>query len=129
MTPQMQMLVAILGGGTTVGVVFSFIQFLMTRHDRKKCNDDEMRKNVLGMKEQLQKFIEEIDELKEDDLTLLHDRIYQAYNYTKNCESISVIGRANIDYLFARYNKRGGNHKAHLMYEQIKNIQVVNDDE
>jgi hypothetical protein len=129
MNPILQMICAVLA----TGGVFTFIEFLIRRKDRKNNSTVKLEKDLKQIASNLNIVTKEVNELREDDLTLLHDRIYQAYRYASTQSmvlgKISLEERANIDYLSDRYQKRGGNHKANLMYEKIKKIPVEDIDD
>lgn len=67
----------------------------------------------------------ELDDSKETERVILHDRIWQSFRFFSDKDEISVEDRANIDYLYAEYKKKKGNHKAQIMYEYIKTIPVI----
>lgn len=136
LTPPEQMMIGILGGGTLVGAIFSFIQFLINRKDKKRNATAILEKDISEMKKDLKALTNEmkenqknlkyeLNENREDAIVMMHDRIYQAFNHLKDLPEISVEDKCNIDYLWDRYNGRGGNHKAELMYQQICKIPVV----
>lgn len=53
LTPPMQILVAILGGGSLVGVIMAFVQFMITRNDRKKMDKDSSNSEIIELIEKL----------------------------------------------------------------------------
>ena len=119
-SPPIQMIIAVI---TSTGL-FTFIQFLITRHDKKKNNICDLQASVQKLEKVIQDVTKELDEAREDTLTMLHDRLYQIYNYLEVKQEISLEQKTNWDYLFKRYSDRGGNHKAFLMDDVIKQMPI-----
>ena len=121
MTPIEQMIVTVLCSSGATGLVFKLIEYFTNRHDKKSGCNKEMKNDIektqndiTDIKKMLEDLVGEVNELKEDDIVVLHDRIYQAFNYMKKLPNITVPDRANVDYLADRYFNRGGNHDADL---------------
>ena len=119
-SPPIQMIIAVI---TSTGL-FTFIQFLITRYDKKKNNICDLQVNVQKLEKAVQDVTKELDEAREDTLTMLHDRLYQIYDYLEVKQEISLEQKTNWDYLFKRYSDRGGNHKAFLMDDVIKQMPI-----
>lgn len=113
-------LVGVLGGGG----LLELIKYLIQRRDEKKNNGKTMKDSIREIRENVAAMKAELDELKEDDGALLHDRIYALFNELKDKEILTVEERANVDYLWERYSRRGFNHKGNLMYKKICEIPV-----
>lgn len=121
MTPFEQMIVAVLSSGAVTGAVIKLIEYLIHRHDKKKQRGiAKMESDVTAIKVSIDKLIGEIKELQETDIVLLHDRIYQVFYHLDQQSDIDVEDSANLDYLHDRYAALGGNHRAEIMYQQIK---------
>lgn len=115
------MIIAVLSSGAFTGGIIKLIEFLFRRHDKKKKRGiSKMETDVAEIKVNMDKLIEEIKDLKDTDIVLLHDRIYQAFYHLNQQPDIDVEDSANIDYLYERYSSLGGNHMAEIMYKQIK---------
>ena len=71
----------------------------------------------------------DIDELREDFLVIMHDRIYNIFKQVSKQENISVREKSNLDYLYERYEKRFGNHDAKNYYDLICKMQIVPDED
>ena len=71
----------------------------------------------------------DIDELREDFLVIMHDRIYNIFKQVSKQENISVREKSNLDYLYERYKKRFGNHDAKNYYDLICKMQIVPDED
>lgn len=119
-SPPIQIIIAVI---TSTGL-FTFIQFLIIRHDKKKNNICGLQASVQKLEKAIQDVTKELDEAREDTLTMLHDRLYQMYDYLEVKQEISLEQKTNWDYLFKRYSDRGGNHKAFLMDDVVKQIPV-----
>lgn len=115
-----QMIITVI---TSTGL-FTFIQFLISRHDKKKNNICDLQVSVQKLEKATQDVTKELDEAREDTLTMLHDRLYQIYDYLEVKQEISLEQKTNWDYLFKRYSDRGGNHKAFLMDDVIKQMPI-----
>ena len=113
-------LVGVLGGGG----LLELIKYLIQRRDEKKNNGKTMKDSIREIRENVAAMRAELDELKEDDGALLHDRIYALFSELKDKEILTVEERANVDYLWERYSRRGFNHKGNLMYKKICEIPV-----
>lgn len=113
-------LVGVLGGGG----LLELIKYLIQRRDEKKNNGRTMKDSIREIRENVAAMKAELDELKADDGALLHDRIYALFNELKDKEMLTVEERANVDYLWERYSRRGFNHKGNLMYKKICEIPV-----
>lgn len=118
-------LVGVLGGGG----LLELIKYLIQRRDEKKNNGRTMKDSIKEIRENVAAMKAELDELKEDDGALLHDRIYALFNELKDKEMLTVEERANVDYLWERYSRRGFNHKGNLMYKKICEIPVEFEEE
>lgn len=118
-------LVGVLGGGG----LLELIKYLIQRRDEKKNNGKTMKDSIREIRENVAAMRAELDELKEDDGALLHDRIYALFNELKDKETLTVEERANVDYLWERYSRRGFNHKGNLMYKKICEIPVEFEEE
>jgi len=125
MTPVEQMIAAVLCSSG----LMELIKYLIGRHDKKNNCEDELKKAIEEMRENISELAEEAANQKQDTIVMMHDRIYQALVYFEGKESLTVTDRANIDYLAERYFARGGNHKAELMYDIICKIPVVDNGE
>jgi len=112
------MLMTILCGILGASGLWKFIEYLISRRDRRKGKGVEADLQVI--KTDLAKLVTELEELKEDDIVMMHDRIYQAFKFFADKDDITTEDRANIDYLYERYRARGGNHEAVSYYEVIK---------
>ena len=134
MDPTQQMIITVITSTSVTGAVTGLVRYFIDRHDRKsgrmaklELDIEEIRKNLESISNVLSDLVEEMKSLKEDDIVLLHDRIYQALTYLSKFKEINLIDRCNVDYIHERYQANGGNHKEELMYELIKKIPVVDD--
>ena len=123
MTPAQEMIATVIVGILGGGGLLELIKYLFQRYDEKKkkytvkTSIKEIRENVADLKN-------EVAELKEDNGALMHDRVYALFDELKDKDTLTVEDRANVDYLWERYSKRGFNHKGELMYNKIIEIPV-----
>jgi len=78
----------------------------------------EIRTDIKGIREDL-------DESKEAERVLLHDRLWQLFHFFQDKDEISVEDRANVEYLWDEYKKKQGNHEAEVYYEYIESLNVI----
>lgn len=95
------------------------------QREKEAARRAEEEKTMAEIRAALDELKKELADNKEDVIVLMHDRIYQAFRYLSQQESITADDKANIDYLWQRYSARGGNHKAEVLYEVIDKIPVV----
>lgn len=107
--------------------LFLFLQFLITRHDGKKGWKNTVSRELAELKhctgstaKEVDKIVSRSEEAEETSRVILHDRIWQMYRYLLPQDEISVEDKANLDYMFGEYSKLGGNHKAEIMYNEIR---------
>lgn len=92
---------------------------------KKDRGQARIAREINEVSESLKSLRTDLEAAEETDRVLLHDRIWQSFRFFSGKEEISVEDRANIDYLYEEYKKKGGNHKAKVMYEYIKTIPVT----
>ena len=124
MTPAEEMFATVIVGILGGGGLLELIKYLFQRHDEKKNGSRSMRSSIKEIRENVAELKDEVSELKEDDGAIMHDRIFSEFNRLKDKDQLSVEDRANIDYLWERYSKRGFNHKGEILYEKICEIPV-----
>lgn len=95
------------------------IQEILSKVDSCNC---EKIKDLKGVKE-------DIDELREDFLVIMHDRIYNIFKQVSTKQTIIVREKSNLDYLYERYKKRFGNHDAKNYYDLICKMKIVADED
>lgn len=120
MDPTWQIVVAILTSSTVTGVIIKIIEVIADAKSKKK---KEAREALIKHTEQVDELLEdlksELDDLREDNLVIMHDRIYAMFKKFENADTITASDRSNLDYLYERYTKRHGNHDAELLYNII----------
>jgi hypothetical protein len=125
MTPTQELIatvmVGILGGGGSLEI----IKYLIQRHDDKKKGNRSLKSSIAEIRENVADLKNEVQELKEDDGAIMHDILYSEFNRLTQQETITVEDRANVDYLWQRYSKRGFNHKGEILYKKICEIPVI----
>ena len=125
MTPAQEMIATVMVGILGGGGLLELITWLIQRHDEKKNKKYTVRSSLKEIRENVAELKDEVNELKEDDGAIMHDRIYAEFNRLKDKDEITVEDRANLDYLWERYSRRGFNHKGNLMYKKICEIPVT----
>ena len=125
MTPEQEMIVTVMVGILGGGGLLELIKYLLQRHDEKKNGNNSIKSSIKEIRENVADLKNEVNELKEDDGAIMHDRIYEQFNKLKDQETLTVQDRANIDYLWERYSKRGFNHKGEILYQKICEIPVT----
>jgi hypothetical protein len=103
-----QILIAIVGSNA----LFTFVQFLITRHDN--------RKNALSKHERAQNAM--LIGLGHDKLLYLTDKFVQR-------GGITLKERRNLDYLYKPYHEAGGNGDCQIGYEACEKLPTLSDEE
>ncbi len=103
-----QILVAIIGSNA----LFTFVQFLITRHDNAR--------NALSQHEKAQNDM--LIGLGHDKLLYLTDKFVQR-------GGITLKERRNLDYLYKPYHAAGGNGDCQIGYEACEKLPTLSDEE
>ncbi len=103
-----QILAAIIGSNA----LFTFVQFLITRHDNTK--------NALSQHEKAQNDM--LIGLGHDKLLYLTDKFVQR-------GGITLKERRNLDYLYKPYHAAGGNGDCQIGYEACEKLPTLSDEE
>ena len=103
-----QILVAIIGSNA----LFTFVQFLITRHDNAK--------NALSQHKKAQNDM--LIGLGHDKLLYLTDKFVQR-------GGITLKERRNLDYLYKPYHAAGGNGDCQIGYEACEKLPTLSDEE
>lgn len=121
-----QIIIAILTSSAFTGLLVKILEIIVDANSKKK---KEAREAILKHNENvdklLDKFQDELTDLKDDNLVILHDRIYAMFKKFEKQDTLTASDRSNLDYLFERYSKRGGNHDAEILYKIIIEKPVV----
>lgn len=128
-----KIVLALMSSSAFTGLVIELIREVRKYFERKnntglhKLETDikEMREDYSRIAKDIKEIRTDLDAGRETEKVLLHDRLWQAFRLFQDAEQISVEDRANIDYLYAEYKKKNGNHKAKVMYEYIIQIPVT----
>ena len=105
---ELEIILAVIGSNA----VFSFIQFLISRHDRKKNHISENDKNQSDM----------ILGLGHDKLLFLTDKFVSR-------GVITMKEKRNLDYLYKPYEKMGGNGDCKIGYDACQELRIVSEEE
>lgn len=115
-----QIIIAILTSSAFTGLLVKILEIIVDAKSKKK---KEAREALIKHTEQVDELLEdlksELDDLREDNLVIMHDRIYAMFKKFENADTITASDRSNLDYLYERYTKRHGNHDAELLYNII----------
>lgn len=126
MSPTWQIIIAILSSSAFTGVLLKIIEIVAERTNRKKKEEKEaILEHNRQVDEALTSFKSELDDLREDNLVMMHDRIYAMFKKFEHADTITASDKANLDYLWERYSKRNGNHDAEILYKIIDEKPVV----
>ena len=121
-------ILTILGSSAITGTVIKLIEWLVDRFGAGRKKRQQLDQTVESLTKAVGRLSPEIDELRRDNLVIMHDRIYQVLRNAMMQKSLTVSEKANIDYLYERYKKRGGNHNAEVMYAVISSLPIVSDE-
>lgn len=126
MNPTWQIIIAILTSSAFTGLLVKILEIIVDAKSKKK---KEEREALIKHTEQVDALLEdlksELDDLREDNLVIMHDRIYAMFKKFENADTVTTSDRANLDYLYERYIKRHGNHDAEILYSIIIEKPVV----
>ncbi len=133
----------VLGGG-----FFAFLQFMITRHDKKRNEVEELRKEFAESKEKSQEAFDEIRKIllemqKEDKkqkelleaqghelLGLAHDKLVYLTGCYVERGAITLKELATLKSLYIPYhNELGGNGDGQAGYEACSDLKVVSEQE
>jgi len=122
-----EIVAAILTSSAFTTLVLELVRELRRAIDKRKNQGfSKLEQDVCNIAEDLAAMKEDIENRKEIDNVLLHDRLWQAFRFFSDKDAISVEDRANIDYLYDAYT---GNHKAEIMYKYICSLPIIPDTE
>ena len=105
---ETQIILAIIGSNA----LFAFIQFLISRSDKKKNHISQNDKNQSDM----------ILGLGHDKILFLTDKFVQR-------GVITIKEKRNLDYLYKPYEKMGGNGDCKIGYDACQKLRIVSDEE
>lgn len=126
MDPTWQIVVAILTSSAFTGVLVKIIEVVADATNKKKREARQaMLEHQQKVDDALQEVESELNALREDNLVIMHDRIYAMFKKFENADTITASDKANLDYLYERYTKRKGNHDAEILYNIIDEKPVV----
>lgn len=73
--------------------------------------------------------IQQDEQNRQVDCSILRDRIIQSYKYHKGKGEITALDYENLNELFNQYFARGGNHLVSKIFEDFKQFKVNLDDD
>lgn len=133
----MNTIVMILTSSGGTALLIKLIDILQDKFSEKRKSEKETIQEILSKVnscncekiKDLKGVKEDIDELREDFLVIMHDRIYNIFKQVSTKQTITVREKSNLDYLYERYKKRFGNHDAKNYYDLICKMKIVADED
>lgn len=126
MDPVWQIIIAILTSSAFTGIIVKLIEVIADANSKKK---KEAREAILEHNKKVDKLLDklqdELIDLKDDNLVILHDRIYAMFKKFEKQDTLTASDRSNLDYVYERYSNRGGNHDAKILYNLITEKPVI----
>lgn len=128
-----EIIVAVATSSAFTGLLVEVVRTIRRAIDKRKNKGlAKLEKDVNSIRQQTiataGKIVEIQNELatqKRTNLVLLHDRIWDVFARNHDKEYVSVEDKANLEYLFDEYQRRGGNHHAEIMFDFIENKPVA----
>lgn len=126
MSSTWQIIIAILSSSAFTGVLLKIIELIAEATNKKKKEEREaiLRHNE-NVDTMLEEFQGELNDLREDNLVIMHDRIYAMFKKFEHADTITSSDKSNLDYLYERYTARNGNHDAEILYRIVDEKPVV----
>jgi hypothetical protein len=125
-SPTWQIIIAILSSSAFTGVLLKIIELIAEATNKKKKEEREAtQRHNEQVDEALVAFRAELEDLREDNLVMMHDRIYAMFKKFEHADTITASDKANLDYLWERYSNRKGNHDAEILYKIVDAKPVV----
>lgn len=126
MSPTWQIIIAILSSSAFTGVLLKIIELIAEATNKKKKEEREaILRHSENVDTMLEEFQGELNDLREDNLVIMHDRVYAMFKKFEHADTMTASDRSNLDYLYERYTARGGNHDAEILYNIIIEKPVV----
>ncbi|MGI6721049.1 MAG: hypothetical protein ACOX4I_00610 [Anaerovoracaceae bacterium] len=115
------MIIAVLSTSAVTGAVIEIIRGIVRWIGRRRSKGfAKLESEVTEIKDTIEKLAESVNGQEETRKVILHDRIWDVYRKLHKDADISVTDKANLDYMYKEYKKLKGNHKAEIMYNEIK---------
>lgn len=121
------------------GAFFTFIQYLITRHDKKNNESDnryqELKEGLENHKENIEKLNQILLENKEENegikqllIGIGHDKLVFMTDKIARRGSITLKEKATLDAVFKPYSTMGGNGDGEAGYKYCITLPVVSDE-
>lgn len=121
------------------GAFFTFIQYLITRHDKKDDESDTRYKELKGGLENHDETIKKLSEIlvetrKENDVIkqlligIGHDKLVYMTDKIARREAITLKEKATLNAIFKPYSLLGGNGDGEAGYKYCVTLPVVTDE-
>lgn len=124
MSPEQQMVIAILSSSAVTGAIIESIRIFAKFIGKKRDTGlAKLEREVSEINQTVKELKKDTDELENINNVLLHNGIWSMYQKFGKSDFISIEDRANLDYMMERYT---GNHRAAIMYEQLSKKPVLN---
>lgn len=111
--------IAILGSSAFTGLVLKLIEAGVDRWSKGAREKREAKERAFAA------LAAAVESLKEDNRVIMHDRLFCLFEELGKADGITAGERANVDYLYERYKKIGGNHHADIYYAMIAAKPVI----
>ena len=120
--------VTVLTSSAFTGLLVEIIRTLRRAFDKRKnkglakleSDVDAIKKQIDKSGKKMEEIFDELERQKETDLVLLHDRIWEIFYNLHDKEYVTVEDLANLEYLYAEYKAKNGNHHAEIMFNEIE---------
>ena len=121
-----ELVITLLSSSTGTVCITEAIKAVRRRLQKKKGRGfPKLEADIRDIRKDIKGIREDLEESKETERVLLHDRLWQAFHFFQDKDEISVEDRANVEYLYDEYKKKQGNHEAEVYYEYIENLNVI----
>ena len=122
-----EIIVAVVTSSAFTGLLVEVVRTIRQAIDKRQNKGlaklekdvDSIRQQTIATAGKIVEIQNELAKQKETNLVLLHDRIWDVFARNQHKEFVSVEDKANLEYLFDEYQRRGGNHHAEIMFEII----------
>ena len=120
--------VTVLTSSAFTGLLVEIIRTLRRAFDKRKnkglakleSDVDAIKKQIDKSGKKMEEIFDELERQKETELVLLHDRIWEIFYKLQDKEYVTVEDLANLEYLYAEYKEKDGNHHAEIMFNEIE---------
>lgn len=121
-----ELVITLLSSSTGTVLITETIKGVRRKINQKKGKGfSKIESDIREIRSDIEKIRDDLDDGKETERVLLHDRLWQIFHFFQDKESITVEDRANVEYLYEEYKKKEGNHEAEVYFEYIEGLNVI----